>query len=332
MATINALDCTSHRGNTGWGRCSYDPQYRRFAILVPKGTIITAEQLSDVITYLRGKLTADSYVSRFFAFGPFEDWEDQSEDRAQQTLGSGRKVTTKDPTEQLVYSMLDGGLCTQKNNLDFDGAHTGYDILYIDKNNVMQAQVTTDANGQIALKGFDMGELYVFPFKQPTSSTVALFRISIEHTDAKQMQRDMAVVDLNTSFATMRQEYAIQNAVLSNVTPGGAAAGVFHVAVMGGCGSDNLAVLYPTLLANIARFVVKNHATQAAITITTAALNTAGTAIVLTLSTVDTDYPTPPALIDISLASPQTLGTAGMKWYESYVPAGQTGALQVAAT
>lgn len=314
MAVINQLNCTTFTGgNTGFGRCYYEPKPRKYAILVPKGTIITAADFATIQTYLQGKLINDNAALRFHALGQFEDWEDNSEDRAQQTFGSGRKITTKEPTEQLNYVMYDGGLCNQKNALDFDGAHKGYEVLYVDTENFLQFEMTTTTAGAAAAKGFDMGEFYTYPFKQPTPSNVAMYRISISHENVKEMQKNMGVVPLGFNFDTMRNTYAIQNATLTDVTPGGAAAGVFTVQIMGGCGSDNLATIYGSALASATLFNVT--AAGAAIT-TTYALNAAGDAVVFTMDTLDADYPNAGDPIDISMKAPSLFTAAGISYYE----------------
>ncbi len=115
---------------------------------------------------------------------------------------------------------------------------------------------------------------------------------------------------------TIAAQYAVQNVGLTNVTPGGASVGVFTFALSGGCGTDNLAKLYPVIMANVARYTFKNTATQAAITITSVALNATGDAFVFTLNTADPDYPTPPATIDFNLVAVSTLATAGAAYFE----------------
>ncbi len=334
MAIINQLECTTFSGNTGFGKCFYQPAPRKYAIEAPKGSVLTAEQLVDIEATFRSLLVHDDPAQRYHSFGAFEDWEDQAEDRQQQTFGSGRKVTTRDPTEQMVFRLYDGGLCTQKNILDFDNAHTGYDTYYVDANNYLQAEATYDNAGKRALKGFHADEFYAFPMKQPTGSEVASYRISIAHGNAKAMQRRMAVIPLGFNFDMMRMDYAMQNATLENVTPNGAASGVFHIQVMGGCGNDNLTALYPVLLANIARFTVYNRATGAPITITSATANADKTAIILALNTADTDYPVvgPNGKIGFGLALPSVLGTAGIKWYEAVIPANFKYPLELLAT
>src|ERR1043166_4913853 len=319
---FNQITCSLFKGNTGIGRCNYTFRPYRYAILIPKGTIVTATNLgatqATAIAYIKSMLVNDNDALRWHAFGPISSPTANGEDRVQETRDDGSKITTRDSTNGQIYKLYKGQLCTAKNILDFENAHESFDVFYVDDKGFSLWEQTTDTTGQPALKGFLMDEFYPYATGNATYQNEATIQFTIMHTDAKGMLRQMTVFDLRDyNFEQVVQDNSIQNAILQNITPTGATAGVFTISLIGGCTpGDNLVALYGSTIINIARFAVTNAATGAAITFAVAQAATSPD-IVFTLTTSDADYPTPPGLINFKMVAPSVLGAAGIKWYES---------------
>lgn len=316
MAEINVLDCTTRRGNTGLGKCQYKLKPRRFAIFTPKGEIITAANLANWAAYLISKLIHNDPLQRWYCIGPLKGFDPNGEALKAYSYQDGSKVTTADATESMLYQLANS-LCVAKNLQDFDNSESSFDVFYIDTDDMAQLYQTTTTGNAVAVKGFIPDEISTPAPDQPNYGTPGIPKIQITHNNPKDNIRNMAIIDMKSSpMQQLSERYAVQTVTATEVTPGGAAAGVFHIAFMGGCGSDNLAKEFPTQLPVGARFTAKNAATLGVITITGVALNAAGTAVVFTLNAADADYPTVGLGILIDQVSVSDWATGGMAYFE----------------
>ena len=87
-------------------------------------------------------------------------------------------------------------------------------------------------------------------------------------------------------------------------------------------GSTNLIAAYPTVLAGGSApglWVATDHATGTVLTISSAVKTVIDGIDAVTITMAATGYPTPGGSIDIRLAAPSTLATAGVKYYESNI-------------
>lgn len=303
MAVLDAANCSKNQRNTGLGTCPFNPDLIRYIMAVPKGTTFTAADLADIQTVLQDGFLADAYADRFHLFGAFESIDNQSEDRQQQTLGYGRKVTTRDAQYYFNFQYLDGYMCAHKNNLAFNGRQSEYDWFFIDNANVVWGTTTISA-GLTLFKGYDFSEFYEQNFMPKDGSNDTIFMLSVGLANAKQMNQDFHSITLDFNIADLQRVMDVELQQLSAIT----GTGEVNILLAGGCGADNLVDTYAALVAT-GNFVVQNAQTGAAITITSVTSGgiTPGKYIAFNLDSADTDYPASGDFLSIDLAAPSVL-------------------------
>lgn len=306
MAILNQTSCQTQRGNTGLGKCNFNPDLIKFILAVPKGTTWDADDLADIQSVIAAGLIADAYSSRFHLFGPFEAIEDQSEDRQVQTLGYGTRITTRDEQYSWMFQVLDGYMCGHKNALKFKYSQGGYDYIFIDNSNNYMCTFTSDATtGATLTKGITFTEFYVPNWKPKDGTNENVFRIGITVANAKQMNENL--VNFNTDFY-IGDLPRIQDVELQSISAL-TGTGEVNIAISGGCGGNNLVEDYLTALVTSGNFTVQNAATGGAITVTSWAV--AGTSpnryAALNMDSADTDYPSSGGQVVVDLAAPSVL-------------------------
>jgi hypothetical protein len=324
MANLNEIQCATLFPNTGQGLCGYVPAPISWIVFIPKGEVITAANAADIKAYIQGKLINNSRAARWFVFGQVAEPTDNGQDVARETLPSGAELITRERTAVWKYDFVGGTFCVQKNLLQFDNTSNLYDVLFVDANFVIRGQQTTDGTGAFAIGGYNPYNIYVHAATEQTFDATVRYSFELKFLSPKQDQATMAVIDLKNpttpvNWNTVFQTYSVQNVSESNVTPGAAGSGVYHVAFLAACGNDNMATRFQTGMAASANYVVTNATTGGAITVTSVALNATKTAVIFTMDTADPDYPASGGKISIILNTISTLAayTQPMKYYES---------------
>lgn len=315
MAILNYLNCASVQGHTGLPTsCSHNPDLLQYILAVPKGTVWNAAALADIQTTIQNGLVNDTYSSGYHLFGKFTAIDNQSEDRQQETLAYGDKVTTRDAQYYWTFRYNDGYMCKHKAYLKFKGRENEFEYFMIDKSRNVIGTEAYDANGFLTgIKGLTFYEFYEQNWMPKDGSNDSMFQLSVGLANSKELNEYYAFVTLGFDISTLDQ---IIDVVLSPLTT--LDGGAVTVSVLAGCGGQNLVKLTndwadPTL------FSVKNTATGATITITGISVTGVGDnqALLFDIDEADADYPTSTNELTITGVAPSVIEAAVGGFYRT---------------
>lgn len=296
--------------NTGKAAFAFLPALWKGYFLAPiTNCDITANDALDLKTFIDTQLHLADPTRRWQHATKIEGVEDQTEAASQQTLPNGRTIFTDRSKPLFTMQFVDGGLGSHIARLSYNGLEEYYRIFPYDANNVLGGAVSEDSD--VVMTGMTLENHYTHDYKPATRTTVAEFKTSVQLL-AEEMNEKGWYIKANCSLA---KRLAVRDVLMTDITPGGAAAGVFEIAYTEGNGDINLLTqLTAAVLADADNFTVKRATTGNAIDFTVA-VNTAGTGVKFTLDTGDTDY-SATAKARIALKDPAALGVLGLKWFE----------------
>lgn len=308
--------------NTGKSEYSYNPGIAIGGFLAPlSNSTLTAENMADIANFINAQLHHDDPLKRWQIVGPYEDVEDQSEEAQVQTLGYGRKIVTDRGYQGVKYPFLEGGKDYANKLIQYNGLHEFYRYFEVDINGVMIGTVVKDeTTGAKQNQGLSLSMLHTHDMKRPTRSTVPVYAISLGFADPAELNEKVFAIKLPETLR-FRNLKAVQDLMLENITPAGAATGVFTVGVFAGSGNSNFAAnsTLSTAMANSTRWIVTRKDNGAVIPTSGVTVNGTKTGFALAMNTAHANY-TVGAKAYIDVASVSTLATAGIKWYTNPNP------------
>lgn len=310
------INCKTQK-NLGRDTCPFSPGIATMGILAPvTNAIITRTNMADAATlqaFINAQLHHDDPLKRWHLLAPYRGFEDMSEDMQTFTDEYGDKEVTDDVRYMHTYR-LKNGKAGHKNLRTFNKQHEKYVYFEIAASILMGAtHPDLDANGDTQMTGYDLNLLFA-PGKRNATRTEPMYtRIMLGLADTVQVNDEYFDVDME--FNPLRALKGVIEVTLRDVTPAGAAAGVFHVEATTGDGKINLAnSVVGALLADVDAWIAKVKADNAELTLTTVARNALNTAYIHTFDTADTDYSAgDDSILDLEPVS--DLETLGAKWY-----------------
>ena len=312
--------CAGTAKNTGKPACALMPGLDRGVILAPVGyDYIEEANFADAATFktfLEGKLQHANPAQRWHYIGPFEGMEDKSTKAAYQTLPYGAMQETNKAFNTYRYQITKGGLWYLFALQSFNKMSEYYRAFRIDNQKNIMGTISTevDANGHNKMQGFSINMLSAEAWEAPTPSAVAGLFWTIGYEDSAEMNEGNLYA-INAGVEP-RLILGVRDITLKDVTPAGAADGIHHVEIWADGGQYNVTKSIGSSVATATNFIFRRKDNGNAIT-KTAALNTAGTAVVLTASLVDADYVNGDDM-EI-LWDMATAASNGVKWFESPV-------------
>lgn len=314
MATLpNILNCASRQGHTGVPTsCTHNPDLLIGILAVPKGTVWASAQLADIQTTIQDGLINDTYASGYHYFGDFVGISDDSEDRQQETLGYGEKVTTRDEQYYWTFRYTEGHMCKHKAYLKFKGRENEFDFFLVDKSRNIIGTEAYDADGFLTgMKGLDLYEFYENNWKPKDGTNDTMYQLSIGLRDSKEINEYYAFITVGFKVSDLNQ---IQDALLIPVST--LDGGDVNVQVVSGCGGLNMVKNYPDIV-DATLFTAVNKATGADIPID--GLTSAGTGdnqyLVFDLDETDPDYPASGEDLQIVPDPTSDFTTAGISYF-----------------
>lgn len=307
------LQCQLIRANTGQNRCSVSPSVWKYYLLIPTGTYPTAAQLATFNTYMQSMLINDDPLLRWHLIGSLVGIEDNSEDQTLYNYQDGSSVVTRDEIYRWALEHRNGK-CYQDNLIDFNGSEGQYQVIMIDKSNVMWGAAATDASSLPTIAGATMSRHYAGPFTVATYSDPSRFMVTIEISDVTQLNKYGRQAQLGFNVNTMK---GVQSVVLDDLGSANWTTGVLNVSAATACGGLNFVTEFGALIADTDAWVVTNSVTGGTIAITTATALANGSGFALDLDQADANYPTSGQGVDINLVSVSALATLGVKYYEA---------------
>jgi hypothetical protein len=262
--------------------------------------------------HINSQLHHDDPTKRWQQFSRIEGQEDKTEKSTTQSLPNGRMLVTDRSHPAWEFQFVDGGKGNHIAKMSYNGYEEYYVIFpYSKVSNVLEGCESEDDAD--VMTGYTLGLHYTHDVEPATRTTVAAYKTLVQLADAAEMNEKSYQVKCNCSCAKL---LGVREGLLSDITPGGAAAGVFDIALTEGDGDTNLVTQLGTSLIAAGNFTCINNTTGNAITFAVAA-NPLGTGIRFTLSTVDADYDDAGGVFArISGAAVSVLAAAGCKYFE----------------
>lgn len=294
--------------------CTHNPDLIIGLLAVPYGTVWDATALANIQETIQDGLINNTYAEAYHYFGDFEGIDDQSEERQQETFGYGNKVTTRDERYYWTFRYTDGHMCKHKAYLAFKGRENEFQYFIVDKSRNIIGTEAYDADGFVTgMRGLTVYELYENNWKPKDGTNDTMFNLSIGFSDSKELNEFYAFVTVGFDISSLLM---VKDAVLSPLTT--LNGGAVTVAILAGCGGQNLVQNYPAL-ATAGLYTANNKLTGAAVTITGVSITGLGAsqAILFDIDDTDPDYPTSGNYLTITLDPPGDVFTAIGDYYRA---------------
>lgn len=308
------INCKTQK-NLGKGTCPFTPGLVTMGFLAPvSNAIVTQANMADKATlqaFINAQLHHNDPTKRWHILGHYRGFEDMSEDIQTFTDEYGDKEVTDDVRYMYSYR-LKNGISHHRFLRTFNKQHEKF-VYFEVTGSVLHGSVhpDLDANGLEQMTGFDLNLLFAPGKRNATRTEPTYFRVLLGFADTVQVNDELFSVD--TELNPLRAFKGVREVELKNVTPAGAASGVYHIeAYVDGkniAGSD-----IGASFADAAIWIGANLATAAEVDLTTVARNATNTAYILTFDNTDVDYDTDEQ-IKIDLEPVADLETAGLKWF-----------------
>lgn len=304
------IGSTVSNRNTGKAAFAYNPALWKGYFLAPvTNKTVTAADMDDMKAFLNAQLHHADPIKRWHQFSRIDGFEIKTEAASQQTLTNGRAVIVDRSHPMYEFQFVDGGKGNHMAKRTFNGLEEYFVIFPYDANNNLEGCV--DEDDPTAMTGRTLSIHYSHDAKPATRTTVAEYKVLVQLADAADENENSFAVKCNVNPAKL---VGVRDVRMTDITPQGAAAGVFEISFTEGDGDVNLVTILGSALVNVANFTAKNEDTGADITFTVD-VNTAGTGLKFTLSTADPDYDQG-TNAKIAMSSVPTLATNGCKYFE----------------
>lgn len=315
------IDCGTVNKNMGKGGCGFTPGLSTMGYLAPESNaIVKEENMVDDATlqaFINAQLHHNDPLKRWHVAGPYRGVDDQSEDPTSFTDEYGDMDITDDVRYRYSFRHRNGE-CYHRNLRTFNKQHDKYVYFDVDSSNTLLGTIhpDLDEDGNQQMTGYTLNLLFAPGPKKADRSNPMDYRLMLGFADTTEHADRRFAVKTGFNHRLLR---GVTEVVLKDVTPSGAAAGVYHVQPMAGCGQTNLAKSLGAALADAGAWVANARDDGNEITISSVALNTSGDAYIITLDTSDTDYDVADT-IEINLETVSALETLGAKWYANTDP------------
>lgn len=311
---LNAFACYTEHGNTGHSDCDVEPDFPLGDLLIPHGhTFSLAETATSdaFIAAIQAGLTDDNPDTRFFFLGYYEDNKGTGEAPVTESFASGRKRTVRRGTVGWDNIVADGML-KYKQHFIFSGRHREFDAIRIDKSYVAWGRTTKDGSGNNVLGGRFLNNLFISNYAETDGSKGGQWTVSLECLDAQQVNRHFGLVQMDSDpFDAGTGFISIE---LINPTSSGPTNITIQAKTVYGA---DLHDLFPSELAVVGAWKLRNALTKATITISAVSSNANGWTISPTAAGTDPDNPGTGGKVLLSLAAPSVLDGLNVSGFES---------------
>jgi hypothetical protein len=266
MATIDTIAQLAAVKNTGIPKTALDIKNIAGFFMVPKGQTFTAAEVATLQTTLLEGVQNASKSARFYPFANFVDFKDSSEEPVVEKFGFGGRKTVRDGINDWAYRFEKGGQQLLNAGRTFNG--DDWDVLFVDKKNVLVGTAWVDGTGANGIKAVPVIEFYTNPAKQNDGKANTQYWLNVCF-DPKFINEEIAWVS-DAGFDILDVCQGLGNAVLGSPGASGTS-GTYNVTVIDDLG-NNLVDLYGAdFVAGL--FACINYQTGLAIPITTATIS-----------------------------------------------------------
>lgn len=272
--------------------------------------------LANLETALSAVLLHDTYLSRGFYVGPFDAFNDKSEETQYQTLGYGKKVLTQRSVYTKEYQIVDGGVQYWKALQTFNGKTDQYKWLEIDNEGVIYGTETLDATTGLVtgMQGLQMSSFEAQDRKQANRTEIEGHMLNITLAKSSECNERLFTIQTGIELDSYVSAFGVQDIKIRKT--GVMVAKVVSFAITTGDGSINMCSALPALISTSYITLTNKNTGSTAITITSFAI--VNGLAVLTLSGAGAGW-VPGDTMQIQFKAISVLSTAGYKYYESNV-------------
>lgn len=283
--------------NTGVGQKFAQLGFIKGLIFVPAGKQYPTSSIAAFKTALEADILADLDYQRAYPLQGLVKPTDTSTKPVTETFPDGSIAVVNDGFYDLEFQFLKGGnslsVAMQKNN----GRNWWFFII----------------DDQVTLRGVDAGAgfmtginpnlTYTPPAVMNTGTAVAVYSTRVNFTP-NQLGRDGCFLDFSQDGG-LNYLTNLSGLLDVNVYQASArAAGVFKVGAQTACGTVDLHAEYPSQLAIVGAWRVRNKATGKPLTVTAVADDAADGGWSVTVSVSDANYSAGAGTLEVSLAGP----------------------------
>ncbi len=298
-------------GNTGTIGTFAEIGIIETVVLVPKGTVIAASNMTDTATfnsYIAGKLINDTYSSRWFAFMNLDKFTDETKKTASEDTGRLNLSIYSFPSKFSFRYMEGFGNFIE--STAFNNCQGQYDCFFIDDFGNWHGCKDV-AGGTNGLAAYSMMQFFVPNSMRRTTSTGNQFLIEVSLADPTQTNGNFKYYQANTQANAL---VMLQNAKLvdvSDIIVPAAPTTTISFTMKSGQDSYDLVKAYLSSLT-AACFVATNLTSGGTVIAATPASITTGTSVVAGetyywVKAVLSAAPTAGNIVRISLAAPSVV-------------------------
>lgn len=308
MAQQSTRTAGTQAGNLGVAPVNFDPADIAYGILVPKDAIIDATARAIIRRTLQSRAQAANKADRWQPLPQIVGAEPQGAEAVKESSPAGFERIIRESGYAFMLSYWKGGKNYHGTLRTFNGLQDLYDLLLVDRNNVLMGTDAVDANGAWAMKGYSLAQLFTDSYKFNDGSKGSEVKTFVSLASSAEFNDRFAFIELDFNFGTDVKgivDVKLQN--VSTTAPGT----TITLAPM--AGAENLVARFGSVLNVPGAWVHTRQDTGATLTTTSVSTIAAvGFRISPNLSGIPSG-----TLIRTSLADTTTLTGLGLKGYES---------------
>lgn len=301
MSILNAANC-GNTTNTGSNGCNLIPGVIKYAVAIPKGTVIPASSMSTAaafLTYFQSKFTADSRSSRFYLSPLLTNFDDKTGDAVTESRDN-YEITVQDKPYNWGWTLNPTGnnFCDYINWYNLVKFNQGtFDFLFIDDAGQVWGTAATDDNDAAGLGGFAMVEVYVSNWSPKTAAALAKYMFRLKFLTNAQIVQNAKFIEAG---CYPDNTWGLVGITMVAGTTTNTSTLLYANATMG-CGASSLGSVYGSTLAAAGAWVLtKNGAslTPSAVAYMSTTNEYKFTVASLTTGDIITIKPAAPSVVD----------------------------------
>lgn len=256
---LNSANC-GNTTNTGSNGCNLIPGVIKYAVAIPKGTVIPATALTSASTFMAyfvPKFTADTRSGRFFVSPLLTNFDDKTGDAVTENRDNYEPTVTNKPYNWgWLLNPAGNNFCDYKkwfNLVNFQ--QNLFDFLFIDDQGQVWGTAAIDALGANGLGGYAMFEVFVPNWTPKTSGALAKYMFRLKFLNSTQVVQNAVFMQAS---AFPDNTWGLVDVTLSAGTTANTTTLLYVKGTMG-CGASSLGATYGSTLAAAAAWALTKN-------------------------------------------------------------------------
>jgi hypothetical protein len=258
MATtaLNVANC-GNTTNVGSNGCNLVPGIIKYAVAIPKGTVIPASNLTSAasfLTFFKSKFTADARSGRFYLSPLLTNFDDKTGDAVTESRDNFEATVQNKPYNWGWHLNPAGNnFCDYRNWFNLVNFQQGqYDFLFIDDIGQVWGTAALDSTGAQGLGGYAMFEIFVQNWTPKTASALAKYMLRLKFLNNIQIVQNAAFI---AASAFPDNTWGLVGVTLAQGATTNTTTLLYLTGTMG-CGASTLGSVYGATLAAAGAWVL----------------------------------------------------------------------------